>query len=75
MNIYGCFTPEFNYMLLFGQLWHVNARSLHIPGVALGFVHSSILESRGQSRDAIHPTSEIGSYISRENILYARSTR
>ena len=28
MNIYGCFTPEFNHMLLFGQLWHVNARSL-----------------------------------------------
>ena len=28
MNLYGCFTPKFNYMLLFGQLWHVNARSL-----------------------------------------------
>ena len=28
MNIYGCFTPEFNHMLLFSQLWHVNARSL-----------------------------------------------
>ena len=28
MNIYGCFTSEFNLMLLFGQLWHVNARSL-----------------------------------------------
>ena len=31
--------------------------------------HLCILESRGQSRDAIHPTGEIGSYISRENIL------
>ena len=28
MNFYGCFTPEFNHMLLFGQLWHANARSL-----------------------------------------------
>ena len=28
MKIYGFFAPEFNYMLLFGQLWHVNARSL-----------------------------------------------
>ena len=27
MNIYGCFTPEFNH-ILFGQLWHVNARSM-----------------------------------------------
>ena len=30
---------------------------------------SCILESRGRSRDAKYPTSEIGSYISRENIL------
>ena len=28
MNLYGCFTPEFNYMLLFDELWHANARSL-----------------------------------------------
>ena len=28
MNFYGCFTPEFNHMLFFGQLWHANARSL-----------------------------------------------
>ena len=26
-------------------------------------------ESRGQGRDAIHPIGEIGTYISRENIL------
>ena len=38
-----------------------------IPSVALGFSHSFILGSRGRSRDVIHPTSEIGSYISREN--------
>ena len=74
-------------MLLFGQLWHANARSLisrdddsyghgvkqhlvnqgiaisRIPGVALGFAHLCILESRGRSRDVIHPTSKIGSYI------------
>ena len=41
----------------------------HILSVALGFAHSCISESKGQSRDAIHPTSEIGSYISRENSL------
>ena len=28
MNLYGCFTLEFNHMLLFGQLWHAHARSL-----------------------------------------------
>ena len=46
-----------------------------ILSVALGFAHLWIAESRGRSRDAIHPTSEIGNYISRENILKARSTR
>ena len=40
-----------------------------IPSVALGFSHSCISESRGRSRDAIHPISEIGSYILRENSL------
>ena len=40
-----------------------------VPSVALGFIHLSVSESRGQGRDAIHPTSEIGRYISRENIL------
>ena len=30
------------------------------------FMHLGV---EGSSRDAIHPTSEIGSYISRENIL------
>ena len=28
MNLYGCFIPEFNHMILFGQLWHAIARSL-----------------------------------------------
>ena len=28
MNLYGCFTPEFNYVLLFVQLWHAIASSL-----------------------------------------------
>ena len=28
MNLYGCFTSEFNHMLLFGQLLHVIARSM-----------------------------------------------
>ena len=28
MNLYGCFTPKFNNMSFFGQLWHANARSL-----------------------------------------------
>ena len=28
MNLYGFFTLEFNHMLLFGELWHANARSL-----------------------------------------------
>ena len=28
MNMYGCFTSEFNHMLLFGQLCHATARSL-----------------------------------------------
>ena len=28
MNLYGYFTLEFNHMLLFGQLWQANARSL-----------------------------------------------
>ena len=28
MNFYGCFTPEFNHMFIFGQLWHAIARSL-----------------------------------------------
>ena len=28
MNFHGCFTPEFNHMSFFGQLWHANARSL-----------------------------------------------
>ena len=27
MNLYGCFTPEFDHMLLFAQLWHDIARS------------------------------------------------
>ena len=27
------------------------------------------LRGEGSSRDAIHPTSEIGNYISRENVL------
>ena len=31
--------------------------------------HLCISESRGRSKDAIHPIGEIGSYISRENIL------
>ena len=38
-----------------------------IPGSKCGI--SVYSESRGQGRDAIHPTSEIGIYISRENIL------
>ena len=28
MNLYDYFTPEFNHMLLFGQLWHATTRSL-----------------------------------------------
>ena len=28
MNIYGCFTPEINHMLLFGKFWHAVTRSL-----------------------------------------------
>ena len=28
MNLYDCFTPEFNHMSLFGQFWHAIARSL-----------------------------------------------
>ena len=28
MNFYGCFTPKFNHMSLFGQLWHSDAMSL-----------------------------------------------
>ena len=40
-----------------------------VPSVALRFAHLCISESRGRSKDAIHPTGEIGSYISRENIL------
>ena len=40
-----------------------------VPSVALGFIHLSVSESRGQGRDAIHPTGEIGRYILRENIL------
>ena len=28
MNIYGCFTPEINHMLLFGKFWHAITRSL-----------------------------------------------
>ena len=42
-------------------------RISRIPSVALGFEHSCISESRGRSRDAIHPTIEIGT-ISRERI-------
>ena len=41
----------------------------NVLGVELGFAHSCISESRGRSKDAIHPTNEIGNYISRENIL------
>ena len=40
-----------------------------IPSVALGFAHSYISESKGRSREAIHPTREMGSYILRENIV------
>ena len=36
---------------------------------SIGFAHSCISELRGRSRDEIHPSSEIDSYISRENIL------
>ena len=28
MNLYDCFTPEFNHMLLFGPFWHAITRSL-----------------------------------------------
>ena len=42
-----------------------------IPGSKCGIrVYTlSVSESRGQGKDAIHPTGEIGRYISRENIL------
>ena len=43
------------------------SRNRDIPGSKCGI--SVYSESRGQGRDAIHPTSEIGIYISRENIL------
>ena len=38
-----------------------------IPGSKCGisFIHLSVSESRGQGIDAIHPTGEIGRYISR----------
>ena len=47
------------------------SRNRDIPhsSVAQGFSLSCISKSRGRSREAIHPTSEIGSYISRENNL------
>ena len=28
MNLYGCFTPEIDHMLLFGQFWHAITKSL-----------------------------------------------
>ena len=33
MNLYGCFTPEFNHMLLFGQLWHADELKSHLFSV------------------------------------------
>ena len=51
------------------QLVNQGIKISRVLSVALGFAHLCISESRGRSRDAVHPTGEIGSYISRENIL------
>ena len=46
-------------------------RDISVPGVALRVWTFMRFGVQGRGKDAIHPTGEIGSYYSRENILYA----
>ena len=44
------------------------SRDLPIPNVTIRVLSFKRLRIEGRSRDAINPTSEIGEYISREDI-------